>query len=147
MSVHKNVYFINGVGWWIKGVSWPPTANDIANLQASDPHQRSEAHEAKPSKPGTRQTVEKKELFEKVRSILRDRTEPMRFPELFARVKESGLRIGGIDEKRNFATFLNKFPCFETGGRTSGWRYRPDRDFEILLQAVEDNAKAWDADD
>jgi hypothetical protein len=134
LSTHKNLKFIKDVGWWIKGIPWPPTADDIAKLQA-DPVYRPERHkktweEVPPAKGGPRRSPQKQVLLDAVKSILKGRKEAMKFPELFERVKESGVAIGGTNERQNFAVFLSKYSCFMTEGRRGGWRYIPERDFE-----------------
>ncbi|MEJ0074645.1 MAG: hypothetical protein WDO17_04215 [Alphaproteobacteria bacterium] len=130
MSTHKKLQFIKDVGWWIRGVPWPPSATDIAHLRAPAVHEQSTAQRSEPG-VGRRRSPEKQQLFETIRRILRGKTEPMKFGELFDRVKETGVPIGGQNERQNFASFLSKFSCFESDKVTrNGWKYRPDRDFE-----------------
>jgi hypothetical protein len=133
LSVRPSLYYVKDIGWWIRGVPWPPTAEDIAKLQETplkQPDKYPKTWPSGPTKGGPRRSAEKTLLFETVRSLLRGRTESMKFAELFDRVKESGVTIGGQNERQNFAVFLGKFSCFMTEGRRGGWRYIPERDFE-----------------
>jgi hypothetical protein len=129
MILSKKLVHIKDVGWWIKGVPWPATAEDIAKLRA-EPVDSSPVEKPPDGRVNFRRTAEKQRLFEAIRTLLRGRTEPMKFGELFERVKEAGVEIGGTDERQNLAVFLSKFSCFSTEGRRYGWRYLPERDFE-----------------
>jgi hypothetical protein len=82
------------------------------------------------AKGGPKTSPEKKLLFKTLKSILSGRSDSMKFGELFERVKEAGVAIGGTDERKNLAVFLNRFSCFMTEGRRGGWRYLPERDYE-----------------
>jgi len=123
MAAGKKLQYIKDVGWWVKGVPWPPTAEDMAKLQGPLVDELEEHVSVWP-----RSSPEKQQLFKKVRVILRGRTEPMKFAELFDRIKETGLHIGGTNERQNFAVFMTKFSCFSSYKR-QGWRYLPERDF------------------
>lgn len=125
----RKLRYIKDVGWWIPDVPWPPTAEDLAQLKQGGRKEDKRLYRGK----GWRRSAAKQQLFQTIKNLLKDRTEPMLFTELFARIGMAGVSIGGTDEKKNLAVFLHKFPCFESAGRTAGWRYVPERDFEGLL--------------
>jgi hypothetical protein len=115
--------------WWVGGLPWPPSPKDIAKLKAGPEYKL-------PMNPrvkgGPRRTPEKQLLFDTVKGILKGLTEPMKFGDLFERVQQAGVPIGGTNERQNFSVFIAKFSCFQSVGRGEGWRYLPERDFEPL---------------
>ena len=129
LATSRKLQFLKDYGWWLRGVPWPMTAEELASLKAGTLD--NESVEAAPKKVGPKQTPEKKALFEGIRSLLRDRAEPMAFAELFDRLADAGLSVGGTNERKNLAVFLSKYSCFMNEGRKRGWRYVPERDFEL----------------
>jgi hypothetical protein len=133
LSGNRNVYYMREVGWWITGVPWPPTADDIAKLQAGGPVPVAVQTVPEGTLKGKpRRSPQKQILFEAIRSVLKDSPEPVNFSVLLEMVKETGAVIGGTNERQNFASFLAKFPCFKSEGRKAGWHYIPERDYELL---------------
>jgi hypothetical protein len=135
----RKLRYIKDVGWWIPDVPWPPTVEDLEKLKAGSHTPSKRIYRGR----GWRRSAAKQKLFELIKGLLKDRTKPMLFSELFERVKMAKVPIGGTDEKKNLAVFLHKFPCFESAGRTAGWRYVPERDYEgqeqELREAMETN--------
>jgi hypothetical protein len=131
LATSSKVQFLKDYGWWIRGVPWPLTAEEIAKFKAGSLDNESvEGEPPKLKKVGPAQSAEKKALFEGIRSLLKGRSEPMVFAELFDRLAAAGLSVGGQDERKNLAVFLGKYSCFMNEGRKRGWRYVAERDFE-----------------
>jgi hypothetical protein len=131
LATSSKVQFLKDYGWWIRGVPWPLSTEEIAKFKAGSLDNESvEDEPPKLKKVGPAQSAEKKALFEGIRSLLRGRSEPMVFAELFDRLGAAGLSVGGQDERKNLAVFLGKYSCFMNEGRKRGWRYVPERDFE-----------------
>jgi hypothetical protein len=84
----------------------------------------------------SRRGPERKRLLNAVRNILKGRTKPMKFTELFDGVDELGLHVPSKNTRQNFAVFLTKFSCFVNEGRGEGWRYLPERDFDLEDERV-----------
>jgi hypothetical protein len=128
LSTSRKLQYLKNYGWWIRGIPWPMTAEETANFKSGSFDNELPEPKA-PKKTGPKQTAEKKALFEGIRSILQGRTEAMLFAELFDRLKDDGLTVGGENERKNLAVFLSKYSCFMSEGRKRGWRYIPERDF------------------
>lgn len=142
LAGNPKLQYLKDFGWWIRGIPWPPTKEDMiellggaANNQKAEPWEKPGGG---PLTHGHSRSPDRQKLFETVRSILSGRTEPMKYGELFDQVKERGAKVGGANERQNFAVFLSKFPCFVTEGRQKGWIYIADRDFELLDNAQKD---------
>jgi hypothetical protein len=135
LAGNPKLQYLKDFGWWIRGIPWPPTAEDMAELLGgADNKQKAWPWEKPGSGPpthGPSRSPDRQKLFVTVRSVLSGRTDPMKFGELFDLVKERGAKVGGTNERQNFAVFLSKFSCFATEGRQKGWSYIRERDFEL----------------
>jgi hypothetical protein len=132
LATSSKVQFLKDYGWWIRGVPWPLSTEEIAKFKAGSlDNESAEAEPPTLKKVGPAQSAEKKALLQGIKSLLRNQSEPMVFAELFDRLKAAGLGTGGKDERKNLAVFLSKYSCFMNEGRKRGWRYVPERDFDL----------------
>lgn len=119
---------IPDVGWWLKGVQWPLSAEEIAEIQKA-PIDGEDA----PLKAGRRRGPENQRIFEIVRAFLTGKDKPTKFMDIMKHLESVGIATNDKDKKERgrIATFLSTVHCFKSHKR-AGWRYIPQFDDELL---------------
>ncbi len=131
LATSRKLQYLKDFGWWIKGVPWPLTEEQLAKLRAGT--LENDLLEGSPERrvgAGRKRSAKSEQLLSALKTILRGRAEPMPFDEIFDRVKEVGIELGGTNKRQTLSVFIRDFPYFVNEGRKRGWRYLPDRDFD-----------------
>ncbi len=94
---------IKDVGWWIKGVPWPLSSQEIAKLQEA-PLSRDEG----PRQAGAKRTPEYQRVFEIVRTFLTGKDKPTKFGDIMAHLEAEGITVANDKKERGrIAAFIS----------------------------------------
>ena len=115
---------IPDVGWWLKGVAWPLSAEEIAKIQKAPID-----GENAPRQAGRKRGPENQRLFEIVRAFLTGKDKPTKFADIMKHLETHGIAPKDKAERGRVATFLSTVHCFKSHNR-AGWRYIPAFDDE-----------------
>jgi len=120
--------YIPQVGWWLRGVSWPPKPEEVG--QILNPIETS----AERGPRRRRRTPEKERLYQELRVFLEGKTDPTPFQAIFDHIKELGIPIGGAGTKQNLSAFMTSIHEFRTHGAEGrgGWTFVPDTDWSVV---------------
>jgi hypothetical protein len=129
--------YIPKVGWWLKNVSWPPSADDLDALTKPKEERQK----------GRRRSAEKERLYQELRKFLEGRKQPTLFRDIFDHLIKLDIPIGGRDPKGNlsaFMTSIHEFRSHGPGGR-GGWTFEADEEWDVIdgFKGEELNDPAW----
>jgi hypothetical protein len=115
---------IKDAGWWIKGVPWPISPQEIIKLQEAP------LPDDGPRQAGQKRSPEYQRVFEIVRAFLMGKDKPTKFADIMTHLETQGLAIAKDKKDRGrIAAFISGVRSFRSHNR-AGWRYVPQFDDE-----------------
>jgi hypothetical protein len=128
LARNHNIQYLGKIGWWLKGVSWPPKPAEIGLI--SEPAASAPAEEGK----RRRRSQEKEAIYQALRKFLEGKAEPTPFPEIYDHIESLGLPLGGANKRQNLSAFMTSIHEFHSHGPTGrlGWTFVADGSWSVV---------------